>query len=117
MVPMGLVGGSSQDFFQWLGSPPFVSHEWPFGRGPTNPIPRGQQLARGINHLLTGKILQVGGKGVREGTMFFFLFFFGGGGRTTILGGCECYRDGPERNEVLFFQNLRANKWCNGVVH
>ena len=27
-----LLGGSSH---KWLGSPPFISHEWPFGRGPT----------------------------------------------------------------------------------
>ena len=28
-----LLGGSSQDLFQWLGSPSFIYHEWPFGSG------------------------------------------------------------------------------------
>ena len=32
---MDLLGGSSQDLFQWLGSPPIYNPFWPFGRGPT----------------------------------------------------------------------------------
>ncbi len=47
---------------KWLGSPPFISHEWPFGRGPTT---RSLGDLRSpwtmvINHLPSGMILQVG---------------------------------------------------------
>ena len=28
---------------KWLGSPPFISHEWPFGRGPINPTKHGDE--------------------------------------------------------------------------
>ena len=42
----------------WLGSPPFISHEFrPFGKGTTRSL--GDLLTMVINHLLTGVILQV----------------------------------------------------------
>ena len=44
---------------RWLGSPPFVSHEWPFGSGLTTPVSGTDLLTMGINHLLNGMILQV----------------------------------------------------------
>ena len=51
------LGGPSQDRRKWLGSPPFMSHEWPFGRGTTRSW--WDLLAIVAKHLLTGMILQV----------------------------------------------------------
>ena len=50
------LGGSSQDLVQWLGSPPFRSHEWPFGSGTTRSL--GDLLSVVMKHLLAGMILQ-----------------------------------------------------------
>ena len=43
---------------KWLGSPPFLTHEWPFGRE-TLPY-LGDLPTMVINHFLIGMILQVG---------------------------------------------------------
>ena len=43
----------------WLGSPPFISHETPIWKGKESLL-RGRKLTMVINHLLTGMILQVG---------------------------------------------------------
>ena len=45
------------DLDTWLGTPPFISHEWPFGRVTTRSL--GDLLTMVINDLLTGMILQV----------------------------------------------------------
>ena len=41
----------------WLGSPPFISHEWPLGRGPTILL-RRQQLTIVITQTSPGTMLQ-----------------------------------------------------------
>ena len=51
--------GLPVDGYVVIGSPPFISHESPFGRGPTT-LFRGLTITMVINHLLNGMILQVG---------------------------------------------------------
>ena len=100
---MGLVGGSSQELVSVVRITPFCKPWMAIWKGSHNPIPRGQQLARGINHWLTGMIIH---KGEREWGRGEPCFFFGGEDNHfgLFLEGCVCYRiyrDGPERKEGL----------------
>ncbi len=57
---ISLLGGSSQDLVQWLGSPAFISHFHGHLEGVPQPDPLGTTtITMVINHLLNGMTLQV----------------------------------------------------------